>query len=238
MQRVDSTNNFLRKELSKSKPIPEGTVIMAEDQFAGRGQHNNTWTSEPGKNLTFSFVLYPVFLPASQQFLLNIAVSIAINDALTQIIGSACKIKWPNDVFYQDSKIGGVLIENTVAGNHLKSSIVGIGINVNQVEFADSIQNITSLKNITGNSFNIRDLMTGILEAIDHRYSELKEARNENHYGLYTGNLYRFNELHKFVIKGAVQNGRITGIDETGHLVLDIDGNQYHFGLKEIRYIL
>ena len=132
---VDSTNNFLKSLVSNSEPLPEGTVIMADDQYAGRGQQNNIWKAEPGKNLTFSVLLKPTFLPLSQQFLLNMVVSTAINNALSHFLSDGLSVKWPNDIYFRDQKIGGVLIENTIVGNDIKTAIIGIGINVNQQHF-------------------------------------------------------------------------------------------------------
>src|SRR5690606_4854707 len=126
LKRVDSTNDYLKKQVANSKPVPEGTVILAEEQFAGRGQFDNKWLSQPGQNLTFSILLSPSFLPISQQFSLNIAISLAINDVLCSFIGSGCEIKWPNDIIFDDRKLGGVLIENIIRGTNWKYSIVGI----------------------------------------------------------------------------------------------------------------
>ncbi|RYG09111.1 MAG: biotin--[acetyl-CoA-carboxylase] ligase, partial [Chitinophagaceae bacterium] len=132
---VDSTNNFLKNLVSNSEPLPEGTVIMADDQYAGRGQQNNVWKAEPGKNLTFSLLLRPTFLRLNQQFLLNMAVSIAVNDVLGGLLGSTVSIKWPNDIYFRNLKMGGMLIENNIVGNGIKTAIIGIGSNVNQQNF-------------------------------------------------------------------------------------------------------
>jgi BirA family biotin operon repressor/biotin-[acetyl-CoA-carboxylase] ligase len=105
LKEVDSTNNFLKELLSNSKPLMEGTVIMAENQYAGRGQHQNGWHAEPGKNLTFSLLLKPHFLPVIEQFDLIRAVSLGVFDALQPILGDKLKIKWPNDIYYADFKL-------------------------------------------------------------------------------------------------------------------------------------
>src|SRR6201996_2639796 len=148
LKEVDSTNNFLKNLASNSKPLPEGTVIMAENQYAGRGQQQNTWHAEPGKNLTFSLLLNPIFLPVSQQFDLTRAISISVFDTLRPLLGDALKIKWPNDVYYGDKKLGGMLIENILSGNTIKHAIVGIGLNVNQEKFPETAVNATSVKQI------------------------------------------------------------------------------------------
>ena len=238
LQRVDSTNNYLKYELTKSEPLPEGTVIMAEEQYAGRGQFNNQWLSEPGKNLTFSLLLSPSFLDPAKQFLLNITVSIAINDVLTEIIGKDCKIKWPNDIFFGDKKLGGLLIENILSGRSWKHAIIGIGINVNQTAFADSIKNITSLKEIKGRPFDLRELLKRICIAIEKHYIQLKQGFHVLQHKKYLSRLYKFKELHTFEIDGQVKTGSIEGITEEGKLILNIEKELKYCGLKEVTYIL
>ncbi len=238
LQQVDSTNNYLKNHLSKSEPLPEGTVIMAEEQFAGRGQFSNRWLSQPGKNLTFSLLLCPSFLNPDKQFLLNIAVSIAINDVLARIIGCNCKIKWPNDIFFGDNKLGGILIENILRGKEWKYAIIGIGINVNQTEFPESIKNVTSLKLISSVSYDLSAILRELCQSIQERYIQLRENHFEQHYQEYISRLYRFGEQHRFKIKGSEKTGRITGVDEEGRLNLDVNGEICRYGFKEIAYVL
>ncbi len=145
---VDSTNSYLKNLLSNSKPLPDGTVIMADHQYAGRGQSNNEWQTEYGKNLTFSIYLKPNFLTLNHQFNLNKAISLGINDCLRTIIGEGCKIKWPNDIYYENQKLGGVLIENITSGSNIKASIIGISLNVNQITFSENLNNATSISKI------------------------------------------------------------------------------------------
>jgi len=113
LKETGSTNNYLKDLLSNSKPVNEGTVIMAESQTAGRGQQQNRWHSEPFKNLTFSLLLQPKFLSLQQQFELTRAVSLGVITALQQATGANIQVKWPNDIYYGDKKLGGILIENS-----------------------------------------------------------------------------------------------------------------------------
>ena len=106
--------------VSNSEPLPEGTVIMAENQYEGRGQVGSKWHAEPGKNLTFSILLRPSFIQPREQFNLNMTISIAIQKALESLIGTGLSVKWPNDIYFGHQKIGGMLIENIVAGSHIK----------------------------------------------------------------------------------------------------------------------
>lgn len=237
LQRVDSTNDYLKKQLAKSKPLPEGTVIMAEDQFAGRGQFDNKWISQPGKNLTFSILFSPSFLQLSQQFYLNIAISLAINDVLTGFIGSACKIKWPNDVFFNDQKLGGVLIENIVRGSGWKYAVVGIGLNINQKEFPDGIKNITSLFSITNREFNLPDILVRLCNAIEKRYCQLKAQQFTSLRTEYQSNLYRLNVPSMYEKEGHTFIGEITAVLENGLLELKTTAGTEYFGFRELRYI-
>ena len=162
LKQVDSTNNFLKNILSNSKPVPEGTVIMAEEQYAGRGQRENKWHAEPGKNLTFSILLKPHFISAAGQFDLTRAVSMGVFEALEPILGTQLKIKWPNDIYYADKKLGGMLIENILQGSQIKNSIIGIGINVNQDNFTDKAGNATSVKQILQKDYDLKNILSEI----------------------------------------------------------------------------
>ena len=171
---VDSTNNFLKNLLSNSAPLPQGTVIMADDQFAGRGQQQNNWHAEPGKNLTISILLYPTFLRLNKQFLLNIAISVAINKALTEFIPIGMSVKWPNDIYYKNQKLGGVLIENTIIGSMIKTAVVGIGINVNQAHFGEDLSHkAVSMIQILQEDVNLIKLLHAICSHIEKEYLNL-----------------------------------------------------------------
>lgn len=237
LKRIDSTNDYLKKHVANSKPLPEGTVILAEDQFAGRGQFDNQWVSQPGKNLTFSILLSPTFLPLSTQFSLNIAVSLGINDVLQSFIGSECKIKWPNDIIFGGQKLGGMLIENIVRGTNWKHAIVGIGININQNNFPGSIKNITSMALIAGREFSLIDILEQLCVSISKRYCQLKNGELARQHEEYTGNLYRLNTPSAFERNGQRFDAVITGVTETGLLELITKDGMHHFGLKELKYI-
>jgi BirA family biotin operon repressor/biotin-[acetyl-CoA-carboxylase] ligase len=237
LSRVDSTNNYMKNELSKSAPLSEGTVILAEHQFAGRGQMNNTWDSEPGKNLTFSILLTPSFLAPEKQFMLNKAVSIAINDVLSVIIGEGVKIKWPNDIYVCDRKLGGILIENIIQGSMWKHAIVGIGLNVNQAEFADHLKSATSLKKILHRDVDKDLILSEICKNIEKRYLQLRASRFDEINQEYLDHLYRLNETQIFYTEGVKKAGKIIGIEENGLLKVDFLGNHRTFGFKEIEFV-
>lgn len=237
LKRVDSTNDYLKKELTKSTPLPEGTVILAEEQFAGRGQVNNSWFAEPGKNLTLSLLLLPTFLNPDRQFLLNKSISIAINDTLAVIIGENVKIKWPNDIYFGDEKIGGVLIENILRGNTLKYSIIGIGLNVNQTDFPPDVKNVTSLKKILQKDYDLNSLLNDLCNSIEQRYLQLRAGKIDRIDQDYIKGLYRLNESHRFRIGQEELNGTITGTDKNGLLEILIAGEIRRFNFKEIAFV-
>ena len=237
LKSVDSTNDYLKYQLAKSEPLPEGTVILAEDQFAGRGQFDNKWISQPGKNLTFSILLSPVFLEPIKQFSLNIAVSLGINDTISSFIGCDCKIKWPNDIYFKDKKIGGVLIENILQGSKWKYAIVGIGINVNQIEFDERITNITSLSQILGKEIPLNPLLSALFASINVRYNQLKGNDFENHIQEYKKNLYRYGSLHTYESNGIPFEGMISNIKPEGQIEITVGEEVKTFSLKEVKYL-
>lgn len=238
LSEIDSTNNYLKKQLSNTKPLAEGTVIMADHQFAGRGQQGNSWAAAKGKNLTISILLYPTFIAAKQQFCLNKAISLGINDCLTAIIGDDCKIKWPNDIFYEDKKLGGVLVENIAAGSHLKASVVGIGINVNQLDFDDALQNsAVSLVKILQHDYPLNNLLKQLCKSIEKRYLQIKEQGIGCLDDDYLCRLYRFGRWHKYQIADKIIDGCIKGVSPQGHLLLQTHDELLRLDLKQVRFI-
>jgi BirA family biotin operon repressor/biotin-[acetyl-CoA-carboxylase] ligase len=224
LKEVDSTNTFLKNILSNSKPVPDGTVIMAETQYAGRGQRENTWHAEPGKNLTFSLLLKPGFLSAQQQFDLTRAVSLGVYDALYPLLRDSLKIKWPNDIYYGDKKLGGMLIENILHGSQIKSAVIGIGLNVNQENFPDNAVNATSIKNILQRDYELKNILAEICNNIEAYYLHLKAGRIEYIRNTYLSRLYWLNEPRQFKSNGQVFEGVIKNVKDNGLLVVDQNG--------------
>jgi BirA family biotin operon repressor/biotin-[acetyl-CoA-carboxylase] ligase len=237
LKEVDSTNSYLRQALSKSTPLPEGTVIMAENQYSGRGQTHNVWHSEPGKNLTFSILLNPRFLDVQRQFDLNIAVSLALNDVLYSYFGHNALIKWPNDSYVCDEKIGGMLIENLIQGNQIKHAIIGIGLNVNQTIFPSILQNVTSFKKILHTDYDLNALKNEICRSVEARYLQLKAGKYEMMHSEYIDKLYRLNSWAYYRINGQAVAGRIAGVNVHGFLQVETESGLKQFDLKEIEFI-
>lgn len=235
---VDSTNNYLKYQLANSAPLPEGTVILAEEQFAGRGQIDHLWVSEPGKNLTFSILFIPSFLSPEKQFLLNKAVSIGINDVLYKIIGRDVKIKWPNDIYVRNKKLGGLLIENIIQGFAIKYSVVGVGLNVNQTIFPPFIKNVTSISKILQHDYDLKILLAEICRAIEVRYLQLKASEYDLINNEYISRLYRINIPALYKVNEAEEVGIIKGISETGQLQVQFGKELKSFGNNEIAFVI
>ncbi len=237
LKEVDSTNSFLRNLLTNSKPLPEGTVIMAEHQYSGRGQQQNKCHSQAGKNLTFSILLKPTFLSAVNQFDLTRAISLGVFDTLRTLLGDNLKIKWPNDIYYNDSKLGGMLIENVVQGSSINNSIIGIGLNVNQDDFPDGLTNATSVKQILHKDYDLRLLLSEICSNIEAYYLHLKAGRIDFIRNAYLNSLYWLNEPRRFKAGGEVFEGIIEGVADNGLLQIKKDGSTTGYDLKEIEFL-
>jgi BirA family biotin operon repressor/biotin-[acetyl-CoA-carboxylase] ligase len=234
---VDSTNNFLKQALANSTPLTEGTVIMAESQYAGRGQQQNRWHSDPGKNLTFSILLKPSFLPLNQQFNLTIAISVGIIKALEKLLGPQTKVKWPNDIYFGNSKLGGVLIENIVQGEQIKNAVIGIGLNVNQEFFPPEVPNAASVKQILQKDYDLKALLAEICGCIEAAYLMLKAGNIEQLKAYYIKKLYWFNELRPFKANGTDFDGIIEAVDENGRLAVSNNGETRLYSFKEIEFL-
>lgn len=237
LQEVDSTNNYAN-ELIQSKRVKEGTAVLAYYQKKGRGQTGNNWISERGKNLLMSFILFPKFLTASQQFYISKITSISILHLLNKIVSSV-SIKWPNDIYVNNKKIAGILIENTVTGNFLDSSVLGVGINVNQLNFASDIPNPVSLIQITGGQYDIINLAESLMSYIEYWYAKLKKHYLDEIDDFYINNLYKKDDWLLFKNNDKIFEARISDIDKYGQLILeDKNGIKQKFMFKEVEYIL
>jgi len=211
---------------------------MAVDQYAGRGQQGTVWQSEPGKNLTFSLLLMPAFLDPKHQFRLTVAVSIALVRWLESLLPTPVAIKWPNDLYVGDRKIGGILIENILKGKYWKSAVVGIGLNVNQTEFPEAIRaRTTSVKQILQTDSVLTEQMTDLCRYVERSYAELRAGEYDDQLTFYTQHLYRRGELHPFLIDGVRVNGILDGVTETGRLRVDFNGYVVDFDIKEIAFV-
>lgn len=237
LEETDSTNNYIKRLLSKQE-IEECSVVIAEKQTSGRGQRGNSWESEPGKNLTFSVVFYPHHIPASRQFALSQIISLGIIDIL-QKFGPGFSIKWPNDIYWNEKKLVGILIENELTGHTFNTAIVGIGINVNQEFFLSTAPNPISLKQITGKDIDRHTLLSDILNAIIKRYYHYEEYNDKTLNDNYMKFLFRNNGTYFFKTDNERFKASIKGIENDGHLILETEnGEERKYAFKEVSYVL
>ena len=220
-----STNSLMKELIAKGQ---EPRFIYVGYQTAGRGQTGNSWESEEGKNLLCSILLPP----DKDLYFLNIAVGVAILRTISELGISELGIKWPNDIYYGDKKVAGILVENAIIGSEVKYSIAGVGLNVNQTEFRSDAPNPVSLKQITGRDYNIDELM-------ERLYEEVQGVLKEDVWSEYKAHLYRKEGFWSFEDKNGCFEARIEDVLPMGEIVLcDKDGQSRTYGFKQIRYIL
>lgn len=237
LQEVDSTNNYANR-LLLTDSAEHGAVVLAHYQKNGKGQAGNYWESETNKNLLASIILLPDFIPADKQFYLSKITSLAIADLL-EIHTSGISIKWPNDIYYQNKKIAGILIENSVKGNFLSSTILGMGINVNQEKFISDAPNPVSLKQITGKELDTYELAQKLISKIYKWYEVLASGRLHEIDLWYWNKLFRKEQWNWYKKNGQKFEARITGTGELGELFLeDRQGNTNAYFFKDVEFVI
>jgi BirA family biotin operon repressor/biotin-[acetyl-CoA-carboxylase] ligase len=235
LENAASTNSLLKESAEKEK-LEEGTTLIVANQTAGRGQQGNSWESEAGKNLTFSMIFYPDFLPFKRYFLLSKVVALGVKNTLDEYI-SGIEIKWPNDIYYQEKKIAGILIENDITGYVITRSVVGIGLNVNQEKFSEEIPNPVSLKNILGKEVDIDSLLEKITENIISCYKELKNGNFETIASAYADALFRKSGFHTYADVQGVFKAKIDFVGDDGLINLTTEkGEKRSYAFKEVAF--
>lgn len=232
---TDSTNNYANQQI-RENGLSEGTVFLAHEQTAGRGQQKNRWESEPGENLLFSIVLCPDFLEIRHQFMLSKVITLGIYRALNKYVDSL-KIKWPNDIYAGNQKLGGILIENSIMSGLLKSAVVGIGLNVNQTIFYSDAPNPVSLQLLTNQHYDCEIILSEILSGINWYYSILRDGKDEEIDQEFISVLYRLNEKHFYKTEDEIFEGEIIGVNEIGQLLIrrnNVEVLEFHF--KEVEF--
>lgn len=235
LNECNSTNRYVKELIAKSKPI-EGTVVLAANQTDGKGQIGNTWISEPGKNLTFSIVLFPHFLQAQEQFLLSQICSLALVDAIEAATGLSIKIKWPNDLFCNNRKIAGILIENQLQGHNIQQAILGIGLNVNQLSF-DNLPQASSLQLELGHEIALEAILNAICQRLDRYYLKLKSGKTDEVRKSYIEKLLGIHELREFDVNGVRMKGSVTGVSKEGLLEVVHSSVHQQYNFKEIAWV-
>ena len=237
LKQIDSTNAYLQRQQSEADI--RNWVIYADEQTAGKGMGNNGWESEVGKNLTFSLALDVSFLPAERQFLLSEAVALGLIQILDDLLpAEKLHIKWPNDIFYENHKLAGILINSTIKANRMDVSIIGIGLNVNQMQFKDWPTHPISLKQITGEEYDLQPLLEKIVECLYNKVEILKATPTAIEEA-YLQRLYRYHTWAEYEVDGNVMRLFMTGIDAFGRLMLVDKANKtYCFDIKEIKFVI
>jgi len=229
-----ASTNQLVWEINRDKLVPEGSLIYTDFQFTGKGQPGNAWESSKGKNLLFSMVLRPLHLPMEELFLLSQLVSVAIKKAL-DVYTSNITVKWPNDIYWNDKKLAGILIENSLQGDKIKMVVVGVGLNVNQKIFESNAPNPVSLLQITGKRQNRKILLQLIYKNIMELYADIDPV---NIRSVYSGSLYRKDGFHSFKDDTDCFRAKIAAIHPDGQLELEMEtGERKEYYFKEVQFV-
>ena len=251
LDEIDSTNNYLKQlardtsvlvtERSRStlsnREVAEGTVVIAEFQSGGRGQQGNSWFSSKGKNLLFSLLVRPKKLPASEMFILSCITSLAIEKTLAQYAGNFT-IKWPNDIYWNDKKIGGILIENTLQEGYVQRSVIGIGLNINERSFPPTLPNPVSLCQIAQTRLEKKQILDEFLREFSALYQQFDSGITANIRDEYMQKLYRAHDYHWFADLNGTFEAIITNVLPSGHLVLNTKANEERkYAFKEVRFV-
>lgn len=241
MKRIALDETISTNRYAKEMPEDEShelTLVTAEFQTAGRGAGTNTWESERSQNLLFSLIAYPQRLQASQMFALSEVTALAIRDALSSYT-PGFQIKWPNDIYHNDKKIVGMLIENDLRGKWVRRSIIGVGVDINQTRFLSDAPNPVSLAQILGKEVDRDQVLNSIMQRFIYYYGIMEEECYSELHQLYMQHLYRKDALHPYSDEGDIFRARIRDVEPTGHLVLeDGNGRLRRYDFKEVRFIL
>lgn len=231
------STNDIAAEIVHAGLFEEGTVVITDNQVKGRGQRGTVWKANAGENLTFSVVLTPGFLPIQEQFLISQITALAVRAYLGSYVPDT-KVKWPNDIYMNNRKAVGVLIENSLQGTRFATSILGIGVNINQMAFVND--HVTSLRRETGHAYSLADEFHKVLKFLDAWYVRLRSgAQNEAIRNEYLSHLYGYQQDVRFIHKGEITNGSVTNVTKQGKLRVKLasEPEELEFDLKEIEWV-
>lgn len=235
LEEIDSTNRYLKDY--REEGDEEMIVAVADYQTAGKGQGTHTWESEKGKNLLFSIKVYPHWIPVRRQFVLSMAGALAVKDALDSYV-EHITLKWPNDVYWNDQKISGTLIENTIDSKGIKSCVFGIGLNVNQLVFHSDAPNPVSLAQILEHEVDRDEVLKKILDGFEKYYELLRRADYMDVSGIYHLSLYRRKGFHPYRDADGEFEGALVEVEDDGHLILhDRQGRIRSYAFGEISIV-
>ena len=228
---LSSTNDYCW-ELLSDKSLPDGTVVWTPLQTNGKGQRGKSWLAEDGKSLLLSIVLKPK-VNVSMQYFLNKAIALGVCEGVSSL-GVEAKIKWPNDIYVGDKKLAGILIENSLRGSLMQEVVVGVGVNINQEEFAKDLPNPISLKQVLQQTFDIEVVLEEFCYYIEKRYMQFKAGHFEKIDADYHSVLYRCKELHTFQKGNERFEAIILGVDKTGKIKLHHNGDIAAYAMGEV----
>jgi BirA family transcriptional regulator, biotin operon repressor / biotin---[acetyl-CoA-carboxylase] ligase len=236
LKNLPSTNGYAASVI-KDKSVSEGTIVYTNYQSAGRGQGSNKWESEENKNLLISIILFPTMLTPAEQFLLSMTVSLGICDFLDLYV-KTISIKWPNDIYVNNDKIAGILIENSIMGDLIEHTIAGIGININQSKFTSDAPNPVSLTKLTGEQYDLSQCLSQLASALDKRYKNLISGEYDLIKDDYINRLYRLRQWSKYHDMKGTFTGRSVNVNESGKLAVEREnGNINEYSFKEIDFL-
>lgn len=231
---VDSTNSYAMQLLKNVNP-PEGTVVYTHEQRQGRGQRENVWITPPGRHLTASIIYRPNFLKPDWLHYLMMVAAVAAHDTLSDYLQNGqydIKVKWPNDILVNERKIAGILIENNLTPGRIQWSVLGFGINVNELEMP--LPNATSLQQLTGTTHALNEVMDRLCVQLEKHYLLLRAGKHEQLREAYLSRFYGLHQRRVFYKAGVAFVYTVEGISEEGHLVLLTDrGERVLAGIKD-----
>ncbi len=241
---TDSTNRRIREMMlanmqGQQQKKPAMVVLATEYQTAGRGQGTNSWESENGKNLLFSVLTHPSMVPVQRQFLLSMAGALALKETLETYGVEGVSLKWPNDIYWNDKKISGTLIETSLSGGHIKDCVFGIGLNVNQKTFSETLPNPVSLCQIVGHDVDREQLLEAIMASFVKHFKLIEEGAYADISALYHAALYRKQGFHTYRDREGIFEAAIVEVEDNGQLVLrDREGHIREYTFKDIEFVI
>ena len=233
---MDSTNNYAMAMVQKGIANSEDAVFAME-QSSGKGRRGKIWKSQRGGNILLTVLAQMQWLPVQKQFHLSIAVSLACHEFFSKYTKGNIKIKWPNDIFINDRKAGGILIENVIKGNLWQWAIIGIGLNINQENFEKEKVKATSLKQITGEHYNVIQLSHELHEIVLKRLHVLQSGNLSKMLDEYNENLFCRNERVKLKKENFVFETEIERVSASGELITK-DAMERSFGFDEVQWMI
>jgi BirA family biotin operon repressor/biotin-[acetyl-CoA-carboxylase] ligase len=243
LQSVDSTNNYARGLIS-SVGMPErnlrdlhGTTILAKEQTAGKGQMGKSWEAEKDANILMSIIVVPHSTQLTRQFELSACVAVSLHKFFATHAGDETKIKWPNDLYWNDRKTGGVLIESGIKDGQWIWSIIGMGININQTVFPDNLPNPVSLTQVTGLRYNVPDLATQLCSSLEYNFQQLSNNAFDDIFSYYNQNLYGAGKKVRLKKQNRIFDAVIKNVSKDGRLIVEC-GVEESFSFGEVEFVI